>query len=69
MIQQEAIWAASKLLCNICHDDSGGDFDKIKAQAQIITAEVDKNVDYLCSALDQVIKFCEKLKRNMYNQE
>lgn len=69
MTKQEAIWAASKLLCNIYHDDSGGDFEKIKAQAQIITAEADGNVDYLCSALDKVIEFCEKLKRGMYNQE
>ena len=28
MTKQEAIWAASKLLCNICHDDSGGDYEK-----------------------------------------
>ena len=69
MTQQEAIWAASKLLCNIYHDDSGGDFEKIKAQAHIITAEADKNVDNLCSALDEVIKYCEKLKKAMYNQE
>lgn len=69
MTQQEAIWAASKLLCNIYYDDSGGGFEKIKAQEQIITAEADKNVDCLCSALDQVIEFCEKLKKAMYNQE
>lgn len=69
MTKQQAIWASSKLLCNIYHDDSGGDFEKIVLTAQIRTAEADKNVDYLCSALDQVIKFCEKLKKAMYNQE
>ena len=67
MTKQEAIWAASKLLCNIYHDDE--DYEKIVLTAQIRTAEADGNVDYLCSSLDQVIKFCEKLKRNMYNQE
>ena len=69
MEKQQAIWAASKLLCNIYHDDSGGDFEKIKITAQIRTAEADKNVDYLCSALDEIIKFCIKLKKAMYNQE
>lgn len=67
MTKQEAIWAASKLLCNIYHDDE--DYEKIVLTAQIRTAEADGNVDLLCLALDQVIKFCEKLKRNMYNQE
>ena len=67
MTKQEAIWAASKLLCNIYHDDE--DYEKIVLTAQIRTAEADKNVDYLCSALDKVIEFCEKLKRNIYNQE
>ena len=69
MTKQQAIWAASKLLMQIYHDDSGGDYEKIKAQAAVLTAEADGNVDYLCSALDEIIKFCEKLKRNMYNQE
>lgn len=67
MTKQEAIWASSKLLCNIYNDDE--DYEKIDLIAQILTAEADKNVDYLCSALDKVIEFCEKLKRNMYNQE
>ena len=67
MEKQQAIWAASKLLCNIYNDDE--DYEKIVLTAQIRTAEADKNVDYLCSALDEVIKFCNKLKRNMYNQE
>lgn len=68
MTKQEAIWAASKLLCNIYHDDSGGDFEKIKVQARILTAEADGDIDWLCSSLDEIIKFCDKLKKAMYNQ-
>lgn len=67
MTKQEAIWASSKLLCNIYHDDE--DYEKIVLIAKIRTAEADKNVDYLCSSLDEIIKFCNKLKKAMYNQE
>lgn len=69
MTKQQAIRVTSNLLRNIYYDDSGGDYEKIKAQAAVLTAEADGNVDYLCSALDEIIKFCEKLKKAMYNQE
>ena len=64
MTKDEAIRVTANLLCAV-FDPKGEDYTKV---AIIRTAEADKNIDALCSALDKLIEFCEKLKKVMYNQ-
>lgn len=61
-----AIIAASKFLQKIFHTDD--DAEAMECVAQILTAEANENTDFFLSALDEVISFCEKLKREVLNE-
>ena len=60
MTKNEAIHIASKFLMNVYHDDNG-DFEKLVINAHILTAEADKDAEYLCGALKNIVTFCNKL--------
>ena len=66
MTKDEAIWAASKMMQQLYANDNAGNTNIL---ANILCAEADGNADYFCGALDQIIEFCEKLKKAMYNKE
>lgn len=66
LIRKPAIKVASKLLLKIIHDDN--DVDAMESMGTILKAEADENVDFFLSALDQVIKFCDELKKNIIDE-
>lgn len=61
-----AMKAASKFLQKIFHTDN--DAEAMKCIAQVVTAEAEENTDFFISSLDEVIKFCEKLKKDVWNE-
>lgn len=61
-----AMKAASKFLQKIFSTDN--DADAMECVAQVLTAEADGNTDFFLSALDEVIGFCEKLKREVLDE-
>lgn len=63
---KSAMIAASKFLQKIFHTDN--DAEAMECIAQVITAEAEKNTDFFISSLDEVIKFCEKLKKDVWNE-
>lgn len=58
--------AASKFLQMIFHTDN--DAEAMECIAQVLTAEAEENTDFFISSLDEVIKFCEKLKIEIWNE-
>lgn len=58
--------AASKFLQKIFFTDN--DAEAMECVAQVLTAEADENTDFFISSLDEVIGFCEKLKREILNE-
>lgn len=61
-----AMIAASKFLQKIFHTDN--DAEAMECMAQVLTAEAEENTDFFLSALDKVIEFCEKLKKEVLNE-
>ena len=61
-----AMKAASKFLQKIFHTDN--DAEAMECIAQVVTAEAEGNTDFFISSLDEVIKFCEKLKKDVWNE-
>lgn len=61
-----AMKAASKFLQKIFHTDN--DAEVMECVAQVLTAEAEENTDFFLSALDEVIGFCEKLKREVLDE-
>ena len=61
-----AMKAASKFLQKIFHTDN--DAEVMECVAQVVTAEAEENTDFFISSLDEVIKFCEKLKKDVWNE-
>ena len=61
-----AMKAASKFLQKIFHTDN--DAEVMECAAQVLTAEAEENTDFFLSALDEVIGFCEKLKREVLDE-
>lgn len=61
-----AMKAASKFLQKIFHTDN--DAEAMECVAQVVTAEAEGNTDFFISSLDEVIKFCEKLKKDVWNE-
>ena len=61
-----AMKAASKFLQKIFHTDN--DAEAMECIAQVVTAEAKGNTDFFLSALDEVIGFCEKLKKDVWNE-
>lgn len=61
-----AMKAASKFLRKIFHTDN--DAEAMECVAQVLTAEAAGNTDFFLSALDEVIGFCEKLKKEVLNE-
>ena len=58
-MNSEQTWeAAGKFLLHIYQDD-------VVICAKIATAVKDENLDYICGSLDEIIKFCEKLKEGL----
>ena len=66
MTKEEAINVSAALLKNI-YDTRNP--KRISALTSIINARDNKDIDWLCSALDNIIKFCDELKTAMYNKE
>ena len=61
-----AMKVASTFLQKIFHTDN--DVEAMECVAQVITAEADENTDFFISSLDEVIKFCDKLKKEVWNE-
>ena len=61
-----AMKAASKFLQKIFHTDN--DAEAMECVAQVVMAEAEENTDFFISSLDEVIKFCEKLKKDVWNE-
>lgn len=61
-----AMKTASAFLKKIFHTDN--DAEAMVYVAQVLTAEADGNIDFFLSALDEVIKFCEKLKKEVLDE-
>lgn len=61
-----AMKAASKFLQKIFHTDN--DVEAMECVAQVLTAEANEDIDFFISSLDEVIKFCEKLKKEVWNE-
>lgn len=61
-----AIKVASKLLLKIIHDNN--DADAMESMGTILTAEAEGNADFFLSALDQVIKVCDELKKDILDE-
>ena len=58
MTKEQAFNVAEKLLLHIYSDD-------VMICAKICTAVADKDKDYLTSSLDEIIKFCEEIKKGI----
>lgn len=61
-----AMKAASAFLQKIFHADN--DAEAMECIAQVLTAEAEGNTDFFISSLDEVIKFCEKLKKEVWTK-
>ena len=61
-----AMKAASYFLQKIFFTDN--DAGAMECVAQVLTAEAEENTDFFLSALDEVIGFCEKLKREILDE-
>ena len=61
-----AMKAASKFLRKIFHTDN--DAEAMECVAQVLAAEAAGNTDFFISSIDEVIKFCEKLKKEILNE-
>lgn len=61
-----AMAAASKFLQKIFFTDN--DAEAMECVAKILTAEAEENTDFFITSLDAVIKFCEKLKKDVWNE-
>ena len=61
MTKEEAFIVAEKLLMHIYSED-------ITICARICTASADKDRDYLTGCLDEVIKFCNNIKKGMWEE-
>lgn len=61
-----AMTVASKFLQKIFFTDN--DAEAMECVAQVLTAEAEGNTDFFLSALDEVIGFCEKLKRDVFDE-
>lgn len=61
-----AMKAASKFLQKIFQTDN--DAEAMECVGQVLTAEAEENTDFFLSALDEVIGFCEKLKKEVLNE-
>lgn len=61
-----AMKAASKFLQKIFFTEN--DTEAMECVAQVLTAEGEGNTDFFLSALDEVIGFCEKLKKEVLNE-
>ena len=55
MTKEQAFSAAEKLLLNIYSED-------VMICGKICAASADKNSEYIWGSLDEVVKFCNKLK-------
>ena len=65
-MRKPAIKAASKFLLKIFHTDN--DAEAMECVGMIVTAEAEENVDFFICSLDEVIAFCEKLKKEIFNE-
>lgn len=65
-IRKPAIKIASELLKKIYHDDN--DAVAMECIELIISAEADEDADFFLSALDEVIKFCDELKKDIIDE-
>lgn len=63
---KQAMKAASAFLQKIFHTDN--DAEAMECITQVLTAEAEGNTDFFISSLDEVIKFCEKLKKDVWNE-
>ena len=61
-----AMKVASAFLQKIFFTDN--DAEVMECVAQVLTAESEENTDFFLSALDEVIGFCEKLKREILDE-
>jgi len=61
-----AIKATSKFLQKIFFTDN--DAETMERMAKVLTAEAEGNTDFFLSALDEVIGFCKKLKREILDE-
>lgn len=61
-----AMKAASKFLQKIFFTDN--DTDTMERMAKVLTAEAEGSTDFFLSALDEVIGFCEKLKKEVLDE-
>lgn len=61
-----AIKATSKFLQKIFFTDN--DAETMERMAKVLTAEAEGSTDFFLSALDEVIGFCEKLKREILDE-
>lgn len=61
MTKEQAFNAAEKLLLHIYGDD-------VMICAKICTASADRDRDYMTGCLDEIIKFCEQLKKTMWGK-
>ena len=59
MTKEQSFNVAEKLLLNIYSDD-------VMICARICTASADKNRDYMTNCLDEVINFCNEIKKAMW---
>lgn len=61
-----AMKAASKFLQKVFFTDN--DAEAMESMAKVLTAEAEGSTDFFLSALDEVIGFCEKLKREVLDE-
>ena len=61
MTREQAFSVAERLLLHIYSDD-------VMICAKICTAVADKDKDYLTGSLDEIIKFCEEIKKGMWEK-
>ena len=65
-IRKPAIKVAYELLKRIyCNDD---DVDAKECLELILSAEAEGNEDFFLSALDEVVKFCDELKKDIIDE-
>ena len=61
MTKEESFNAAEKLLMNIYNGH-------MEVCARVCTAVANKDKDYLTGSLDEIIKFCEEIKKGMWEE-
>lgn len=65
-MRKPAMRAASLFLQKIFFTDN--DAEAMECVGKVLTAEAEENVDFFLCSLDEVIKFCEKLKKGIFNE-